>query len=225
MDPEELYKQYSSIEPQRLLKLVNGVKEPAVSLLLPSITVSDRVWENDSKPQSLVRLNGVFVISRGKNRGFIDQKELNGARWVSYKYLHKYPLRFKTKEGNKVVITVIHPISTVKLRIDNDNIQANINVRVRANVVDIDAGSKVTAVEIKQIAKQIMEKQIRTDYETAKINHLDIYKLDDILYRKHNREWQKYRSNEQGALSKINLGEVNVDLRITHSTSYKLPNT
>ncbi|MNO84637.1 hypothetical protein D3C76_759840 [compost metagenome] len=26
MDPEELYKQYSSVEPQRLLKLVNGVK-------------------------------------------------------------------------------------------------------------------------------------------------------------------------------------------------------
>ncbi|MBA9087122.1 Ger(x)C family germination protein [Fontibacillus solani] len=225
MDPEELYKQYSSVEPQRLLKLVNGVKEPAASLLLPSITVTDSVWENDNKPQSLVKLNGVYVISRGKNRGFIDQKQLNGARWVSYKYMHKYPLRFKTKEGKKVVINVIHPVSTVKLRIANDNIQANINVRVRANVVDIDAGSRVTAVEIKQIAKQMMEKQIRTDYESAKANNLDIYKLDDFLYRMHNREWQKYRSNEHGALSKINLGEVNIDLRVTHSTSYKLSNS
>ncbi|MNW40474.1 Spore germination protein B3 precursor [compost metagenome] len=225
MDPEELYKQYSSVEPQRLLKLVNGVKEPAASLLLPSITVTDSVWENDNKPQSLVKLNGVYVISRGKNRGFIDQKQLNGARWVSYKYMHKYPLRFKTKEGKKVVINVIHPVSTVKLRIANDNIQANINVRVRANVVDIDAGSRVTAVEIKQIAKQMMEKQIRKDYESAKANNLDIYKLDDFLYRMHNREWQKYRSNEHGALSKINLGEVNIDLRVTHSTSYKLSNS
>ncbi|SDF15499.1 germination protein, Ger(x)C family [Fontibacillus panacisegetis] len=225
MDPEELYKQYSSVEPQRLLKLVNGVKEPAASLLLPSITVTDSVWENDNKPQSLIKLNGVYVISRGKNRGFIDQKQLNGARWVSYKYMHKYPLRFETKEGKKVVINVIHPVSTVKLRIANDNIQANINVRVRANVVDIDAGSRVTAVEIKQIAKQMMEKQIRTDYESAKANNLDIYKLDDFLYRMHNREWQKYRSNEHDALSKINLGEVNIDLRVTHSTSYKLSNS
>ncbi|MNC53358.1 hypothetical protein D3C75_1027600 [compost metagenome] len=70
-----------------------------------------------------------------------------------------------------------------------------------------------------------MEKQIRSDYESAKASNLDIYKLDDSLYRMHNREWQKYRSNEQGALSKITLGEVNVDLRITHSTSYKLPNS
>lgn len=167
----------------------------------------------------------MYVISRGKNGGFIDQKQLNGALWVSYKYMHKYPLQFKTKEGKRVVVHVIHPRSTVKLHVMNDNIQANINVHVRANVVGIDAGSNVTAVEIKQLAEQTIEKKIRTDFESAQRQHLDIYNLDDVVYRKHNQEWQKYRSNKYGSLSKINLSEVKVNLRVTHSTSYKLPNT
>ncbi|MNI95004.1 hypothetical protein D3C73_1532020 [compost metagenome] len=69
-----------------------------------------------------------------------------------------------------------------------------------------------------------MEQQIRSDFETAKTRQLDIYKIDDILYRKHNRLWKKYNSSKQHSISRTNLGDVNVDLKVTHSTSYKLKN-
>lgn len=224
MDPEEIYKQYSAIEPQKIIKLLNGVKEPAATVLLPSITIESNRWEEEKKPKSLTKLNGSYVISKGKNWGFVDQKGLNGARYVSYKHMYKYPLRLNIEEGKHVIMHVINTKSTIKIRTMNDKFQANIHVRAKANIVDIDAGSKVSAIEIKQIAEQVIEEQIRSYFESAKAQNLDIYNLEDVLYRKYNNEWKKLKGGKEPAISQMMLGDVAVDLKIIHSSSYKLTN-
>lgn len=225
MDPMEVYRQYSAIKPMRLIKLINGVNEPAVSALLPSIVYTETVWKNKTKPISLAELNGVYVITKGKSAGFIDSKQMNGIRFTSFnRKMYKYPLSLTMPDGTKAVLNIIDAKSNSRFDITSSRPLIRMKVKARANVVETAPNSETTAEIIKKLALKKIEHEIRNTFLEAQRKGLDVYGLEETLYRKHHAGWKQLKAaSATPVITRLNLDRVEIDLKVVHSTSYKLP--
>ncbi len=225
MDPMEVYRQYSAVEPVQMIKLVNGVNEPAARVLLPSVTSTNAVWQDKMEPISLVKLNGAYLISGGKNRGFVDSRSMGGIKYVAFKKMFKYPLTLNMPDGSLVVVNVVNSKSKTNLSIKSGVPAAHMKVKARIHVVEVAPSSKATAKKIKELAKAAIEQEIRTTFATAQQQNLDVFGLEKKLYRSHNSRWkQLHASSQESMISKLALDKVEVNIKVVHSTSYKLPN-
>lgn len=223
MDPMEVFKQYSSIEPIQLIKLINGINEPAGRALLPSITITDEVWKDYNDPINLVKLNGAFCISKGKSTGFMDMEHLNGVRYTSFRKMYKYPLTVDMPDGSHVVLNIVDSKSKSHFKIKAGVPVAGMKIKARIHVVEVNKESSATAQKIKELAQIAVAKEVRTTFAEARQKDIDIYGLEKKLYRKHNANWKRLSSGTSNSLiSKIDLGDVEVNLKVVHATSYKL---
>ncbi|WP_199925548.1 Ger(x)C family spore germination protein [Paenibacillus bouchesdurhonensis] len=225
MDPREVYEQLSTIEPLRLIKLMNGIREPAATVFLPSIKLTEQIWSKKNKPIPLVKLNGAYLISKGRSQGYLDNDLLSGARIVAFKNMYKYPLMLKLHQGGYVQLNILNSKPLVKVRLEGDKAHISIKVMVRAAVSEVVAQPEPTATEIKALATALLEEQIDKAFQTAKKQNKDIYGVEDILYRQFNNQWKKMTAGPQSQdhlLSSIELDNVDVDLKIMHSNTYKL---
>lgn len=76
-EPMRLYKQHSGYEPIRLHQLLDGLREPASVVLLPSVSTRNETWFNGDKTPPLVKMDGFYVISKSKVRGELgEQKQM-----------------------------------------------------------------------------------------------------------------------------------------------------
>lgn len=225
MDPMEVYRQYSAIKPMRLIKLINGVNEPADLALLPSIVYTETVWKNKTKPISLAELNGVYVITKGKSAGFFDSKQMNGVRYTSFnRKMYKYPLSLTMPDGTKAVLNIVDAKSRARFNITSGSPSVRMKVKARAHVVETAPDSDATAEIIEKLALAKIEHEIRSTFMEAKQQGLDLYGLEETLYRKHHAEWKQLKAASTApVISKLNLDRVEIDLKLVHSTSYKLP--
>ncbi|WP_410772093.1 Ger(x)C family spore germination protein [Fontibacillus sp. BL9] len=224
MDPMEVYRQYSAIEPVQLIKLVNGVNEPAARVLLPSVTSTDAVWKDKLEPISLVKLNGAYLISGGRNRGFVDTASMGGIKYASFKKMFKFPLTLSMPDGSLVVVNVVDSKSKTNFKIKSGVPSAHMKVKARIHVVEVAPTSEASAKKIKELATAAIEKEILNTFSAAKRKNLDVFGLEKKLYRSHNSNWKQLRGGSQEPLiSKLDLDELEVNLKVVHSTSYKLP--
>ncbi|WHX48381.1 Ger(x)C family spore germination protein [Paenibacillus woosongensis] len=225
MDPREVYEQLSTIEPLRLMKLINGIREPAATVLLPSIKLTDKVWSSKEKPISLVRLDGAYVISKGENKGYLDDGLLNGARWVAFKNMHRYPLLLKIKDGGQAQINILNSEPLVKVRLDGGQVKFTVKLKVTAAVSEVAGQPVPTSLQIKEAAAAQIKQQITGSFHAAKAKNIDIYGLEDMLYRRFNRQWKKMTAGPGGQdhlLSSFQLEDADVDVKLMHSSTYKL---
>ncbi|WP_055105924.1 Ger(x)C family spore germination protein [Paenibacillus ihumii] len=225
MDPREVYEQLSTVEPLRLIKLMNGIREPAATVLLPSIKLTDQVWSSKEKPISLVRLDGAYVISKGENKGFLNGGLLNGARWVAFKNMHRYPVLLKLKNGSQAQINIVDSKPSVKVRLDRGQVRFTVKIKVTAAVSEVAGQPAPTSLQIKEAASAQIKQQIIGNFHAAKAKKIDIYGIEDILYRKFNPQWKKMTAGPGGQdhlFSSLQLENTDVDVKLMHSSTYKL---
>ncbi|GAA0136505.1 Ger(x)C family spore germination protein [Paenibacillus sp. YSY-4.3] len=225
MDPREVYKQLSTIEPLRLIKLMNGIREPASTVCLPSIKLTDQVWSSKEKPISLVRLDGAYIISKGENKGHLDDGLLNGARWIAFKNMYRYPLLLKIKDGGQAQINILNSKPLVKVRFEGEKAKFTVKIKVKATVSEVTGHPEPNSLQIKEAAVDQIKKQIRNDFLAAKAKNIDIYGIEDILYRRFNKQWKKMTTSPEGQghlLSSLQLEDTDVEVTLMHSSTYKL---
>ncbi|MGG6310241.1 Ger(x)C family spore germination protein [Paenibacillus macerans] len=223
LEPKEIFRQYSFAEPIRLIKFMDGVKEPAVTALLPQISWTDEVWEENGEPVPQVKLTGAYAIAEGRNRGVVDQTMLQGARYVSFKRMSKYPLTLTLNDGSPVTLSIGSPKRDIRIGKGGTGNDVRIRVRLKAYITEIGASSRATAADISALAAKKIEEDIRRSFAAAKSKNIDIYNLEEKLYRYDQARWKRICAGGKPCISRLGLEEVNAEVEIAHSTSYKLP--
>ncbi|MDU4698606.1 MULTISPECIES: Ger(x)C family spore germination protein [Paenibacillus] len=224
LDPEEIFKQYSFMEPLRIIKLMNGVKEPATTTLLPLISYTDKVWKGNGEPVPQVKLAGAYAIAQGSNRGRVDPIMLQGARYVSFKRFDKFPLTLMLDDETAVALSIIH--SDPKVRFDARGTPPSVQIQVRVKTYITEAGSadEANAEKIRMLAKKQIEAEIRRSFTAAKAHNIDLFNLEEKLYRNDLARWKQLHSQGKPFISLVDFGEVNVQVEISHASSYKVQN-
>lgn len=224
LEPEELFKLYSFVEPIRLIKLMDGVKEPAVTRLLPLISWTDEVWKGEGKPIPQIKLVGAYAIAQGRNRGQVDPAMLQGARYVAFHRMISFPLPLSLEDGAPVTINIAHRNPDVQIGAGSDPIRINLNVRAKAYITEVGAGGGIAAARLRALAEETIEREIRRSFDIAKARHIDLYNLEEKLYRYDQARWKQLRSQGKSLISIMELDQVQAEVTLVHSSAYNLLN-
>lgn len=220
-EPREVYKQRSGIEPIRLQKLMNAVREPASSVLLPEISLSSRHWSTNQKNNPMMQLKGVFAIHRGASEGWLPEADMNGARLLTFSHINRFPLNLDASKGTPASLNLYNPSSSYSMHLENGKIIFNARATIHANITESSWKKGLDVKQMKAKAEQKLMRDIYEDFDKAQRKGIDLYHFEEWLYRHHYEIW-KQKSSGGPLLQNVHLGDVKVKVMIDHSNTYKM---
>ncbi|KAA8756563.1 Ger(x)C family spore germination protein [Paenibacillus sp. UASWS1643] len=221
-EPVKLYKQHSAFEPIRLHELLDGFREPASVILLPSITDKNKTWFNGDKAPPLIRTDGFFVISNGRSQGKVAGKDADGTRFVNYNHVYQYPL-YVYKNGSKtpdLTLRLHNPQTKISSRKVGNGVTFDLTTSVKSVIVE-DNGSHNSPRTMEKAAEEQIESEIRTTFQKNKSRNIDSYGLAEHLYRHDLAVWKELVQQRADPIKQFNLGKVEVHVKILNASTYK----
>nr|WP_275440342.1 Ger(x)C family spore germination protein [Paenibacillus sp. ACRRY] len=221
-EPIKLYKQFSAFEPIRLHQLLDGFREPSSVILLPSITNRNQTWFNGDKNPPLVKTDGFFVITNGKNQGKVSGEDADGTRFVNYDHVYQYPL-YVYKSGRKLpdlTLRLHDPHTKVSARMEGSGVTFDLSTSVKGVIIEEHVSHQSPQMMEEAAGKQI-ESEIRDTFEKTKSRQIDSYGLVEHLYRHDLALWKEYVQNRADPIQRFKLGKVNVHVKILNASTYK----
>ncbi|MEO2205637.1 Ger(x)C family spore germination protein [Paenibacillus pabuli] len=221
-EPIKLYKQFSAFEPIRLHQLLDGFREPASVILLPSITNKNQTWFNGDENPPLVKTDGFFVISNGKNQGKVSGEDADGTRFVNYDHVYQYPL-YVYKSGGKLpdlTLRLHDPHTKISARTEGSGVTFDLSTSVKGIIVE-EHVSHQSPQTMEEAAEKQIESAIRTTFEKNKSRQIDSYGFVEHLYRHDLALWKKEVQHRADPIKRFKLGKVNVHVKILNASTYK----
>ncbi|PAD28188.1 Ger(x)C family spore germination protein [Paenibacillus sp. 7523-1] len=221
-EPIKLYKQFSAFEPIRLHQLLDGFREPASVILLPSITNRNHTWFNGDENPPLVKTDGFFVITDGKNQGKVSGEDADGTRFVNYDHVYQYPL-YVYKSGGKLpdlTLRLLDPHTKVSARMEGSGVTFDLSTSVKGIIIE-EHVSHQSPQMMEEAAEKQIESAIRTTFEKNKSRQIDSYGFVEHLYRHDLALWKKEVQHRADPIKRFKLGKVNVHVKILNASTYK----
>ncbi|MEK4433711.1 Ger(x)C family spore germination protein [Paenibacillus sp. FSL K6-2862] len=221
-EPIKLYKQFSAFEPIRLHQLLDGFREPASVILLPSITNRNHTWFNGDENPPLVKTDGFFVITDGKNQGKVSGEDADGTRFVNYDHVYQYPL-YVYKSGGKLpdlTLRLLDPHTKVSARMEGSGVTFDLSTSVKGIIIE-EHVSHQSPQTMEEAAEKQIESAIRTTFEKNKSRQIDSYGFVEHLYRHDLALWKKEVQHRADPIKRFKLGKVKVHVKILNASTYK----
>ncbi|MDR6125257.1 spore germination protein KC [Bacillus sp. SLBN-46] len=217
-NPDDIYKQSSSIKPIQLFELDRKLSEPAFTTHIPYLSVAKKTWEENRKEHPVVYINGSGFLNGKKYVGFLSRNDLLGDRWMTRKIKRT---KLSIKEENKTI--VVGPTINIKSKISpvmlNNKVKFTIDVKADFKTTEIL--KQKTSKELKKLAEKEIRKQIEETYKKGLADHIDIYELSDVLYKQKNKEWKKIAQNGVIPLEPDTINKINVNVTVLNTEQLK----
>lgn len=215
--PSQIYTQRSFILPVYGFKLIAQFNEAGSPIMLPSITVAKGDWTEDQKKKSMLRINGAYFFRKLDMIGWLSENDLAGYRWLQQK-LERSPINVPDNSNPAVALVLTKPRFKVTTVFDGE-IKYNIRVRLKAYLDEMTRD--ITEKEIEDQAAQVIREEIMSTYKKGLRLKADIFKLDEVLYRKHPKKWREYHARGDFLLKPESINEIDVKVSLLHTGKYK----
>jgi Ger(x)C family germination protein len=219
-EPTSIYRQSSDVEPIHLQRLMNGIREPASTVLVPSITSQNRIWTNAGKQPPLTRTDGIFVVSKNTLYGYVPESKIRGTRYVKFYRVFRYPMTVNLQDSGSVLLLIRNPRTSVEIRPEGEELQVSIDIISRANMIEKNTDESVSIRDISKAGAQKIENEIKASFEQGQKENMDLFGLEEELYRKLNAVWKQAHDSGEPLLPRFKLKEVHVRLEINHANTY-----
>ena len=215
-NPEQHYRQRSLVAPVRLQNFVMDSNEKAKIGYIPELSVRDDQWKENHRAQELLKYSGIQLYDHSHYYGRMGLDEIQGLPWLNR---HTVRLPLDLFDGDRLVAVVVaeEPEYDIKPTVQHGKAYFDISVKVKVGVNELHAD--VTERELRRMAQQKIEDQIRETYQLALEKNADIYNLGESLYRKNPNVWKRVASGNM--LSKDSLRTVHVDAQLVYAGRYK----
>lgn len=219
-EPTSIYRQSSDVEPVHIQRLMNAVREPASTVLIPSITSKNRIWTNDGKQPPLSRTDGIFVVSKNTMQGYVPEPKIRGTRYVKFYRVFRYPMVVNIRDSGSVLLLIRNPRTSVEIRPEGEELQVSIDIISRANMIEKNTDESVSFQDITEAGTQKIKDEIKASFEQGQRENMDLFGLEEELYRKSNAIWKEAHDSGEPLLPRFKLKEVHVRLEINHANTY-----
>ncbi|SDN37900.1 germination protein, Ger(x)C family [Paenibacillus sp. yr247] len=219
MQPVDNYRQRSLINPIRLFKVTVGLREPGNTVMMPSLAISKDVWKKNEKPDPKLEVSGVYALGKNDHVEWLSEDQFKGARWVE-KSTARTPLVVFLNGKAAQFVSIQKPEARITPWMKGDQLLFDIHIKGKAVIAEILEMVDEETLQ-KQIAKQIA-KEIEQTFKLGKSRNTDVYQLEHVLYRHAFSKWSKLTGNGEKPLEEYQLGDIKVEVRLTHSGMLKM---
>ncbi|RFB35371.1 Ger(x)C family spore germination protein [Brevibacillus sp. VP] len=219
-NPEEPFKQNSIIEPIRFHRFVYEVREPGLTLLLPSLSITQKEWKKDQKKTPQFKIDGVYAIKAGTNGGWFPETQLSGLRWMTPTTVQSFV--HLDREGKPLAdLAFSKPKHKVKFTFDQSG-QLRFSIYVDVHGFIDELSEKTDMEELRKRAEQKIKQEIRDTYQNGIKKGIDLYSLKNNLYKQDIQTWKRLSESNKITLTKASLKTIQVHVSLDHSGLYRL---
>lgn len=176
-NPLNSHEQESLVEPINLRRLIIGLNEPSHEVKIPLIALN-KDWKTPKETSDATEITGIGVISKDEFKGYIQGDQVMGIQWMSDGTVRD-DLTTKLDEGDNNYVT----ISLKKIHVKKCPIVTNKD-NVKFDVTIDGIHGKITDQEIREAVIDQVQKDVKSTYEEALKQNMDIYRLPEEPYRK-----------------------------------------
>ncbi|WP_261302727.1 Ger(x)C family spore germination protein [Paenibacillus andongensis] len=219
MQPEDNYLQRSFIRPLKLFRFAAQTREPGNTVMMPTLAIRKDVWVKNEKPDPKLEVSGVYAIAKKNHVEWLSEDQFKGARWLENSTV-RTPMVVYINGEAKQSVTIQKPKARITPRMNGDHPLFDIHIEAKAVVAElienVDEGTLKN-----QISKQIIE-EIDQTFKQGRKHDTDIYQLEHVLYKQAFPEWSKLTTNGEKPLENYQLGDIKVDIQLSHSGMLKM---
>jgi len=189
-NPLNSYEQDSFIEPINVRKLIIQLNEPSHIVLMPYVTEKEN-WHTERGVDASYNIEGVALVTPTGFKGYLKKDAANGLQWITNESITNY---LSTKiDGSDFTFSNKNKKVKIVPKVDGTNVKFDINISVSTIVNSFDVNVSENA--IRQAVKKGIEKEVLETYKLGLEKNSDVYRLSEVLYRKHVGVWKKLQKN------------------------------
>ncbi|MCM3628420.1 Ger(x)C family spore germination protein [Paenibacillus glycanilyticus] len=222
-NPKVLHNQLSFIPPIRLSTVLANAEEHGETDLIPLLILKPNTWEDDKKSQTVLQMDGAYVLNKGYAEKKFTEKQLDGVRWVNSKTRRAVlPI---IREGKRIgSVLILKPKKKTEVAIREGKPEITIGLKFTGIVEEVLAPSAVK--QFKEIAEKAIQEEVIQTYRTGIANHSDVFGFGQYLYRRDPSAWKSLTAassaNNGLILTEDSLRSVKVTVNLAHSGMYDM---
>lgn len=210
-DPTNSIKQSSLIQPINFREILIHLDEPSHSAILPFIEISEN-WSTDKGPDTVYSIESVVLVNlQDAYKGHLKGDDVRGLQWMTDKTVRSEITIKMDGFADPYVTNVVQDIKpTIRPIIQEDSIHFELDVKCVVEGVESE-DQEIMEKLIKKV-EETMEKEIETTYKAALKMDVDVFRLSEVVYRKHNKAWKKMNKDGVIPLDENSIRSINVDV-------------
>lgn len=210
-DPTNSIKQSSLIQPINFREILIHLDEPSHSAILPFIEISEN-WSTDKGPDTVYSIESVVLVNlQDAYKGHLKGDDVRGLQWMTDKTVRSEITIKMDGFADPYVTNVVQDIKpTIRPIIQEDSIHFELDVKCVVEGVESE-DQEIMEKLIKKV-EETMEKEIETTYKAALKMDVDVFRLSEVVYRKHNKAWKKMNKDGVIPLDENSIRSINVEI-------------
>ncbi|WP_164779609.1 Ger(x)C family spore germination protein [Paenibacillus kobensis] len=213
--PQDTYAQHSFIAPIQGHKAIAWMNEPAQPLMIPSLSITKNVWNEDEKHVPMFKISGAYFFNDKRLSGWLSDNELKGVRWAQHD-LEKAFIQIPEKGSPVAMVELEKPIYSIRPVTTGSKVQYDVKVRVRGKLSELIKEASIQKLE--QMSEETIKEQIQVTYLNGLRANCDVFKLREQLYRNHPQTWKRLKNQP---LDEQSLRHIRVSVSIVNTGKYK----
>jgi Ger(x)C family germination protein len=211
--PNGNYEQHSLISPMKLVEFAALINEPSMSIIVPTLGLNDELWKKDDEFMPMMNVNGAFLFYKAKKPQWLSKDDLKGLRWVDRNTEHT-PLSLNEKNGKiKALLQIEDPNIKIHSKASKSGIpKFNMNIKLHATVTQLN--SQVSNKILQNEAEKEIKKEIRTTFLKGISKKLDVFHLEEELFRNNYKSWKTITKKNKFQLTSKSLGTIKVKVTV-----------
>lgn len=215
--PNGNYEQHSIISPMKFVEFAALFNEPSTSFIVPTLGLNDELWKKDDENMPMMIVNGAFLFNKAKKTQWISKNDLIGLRWDDQN-TERSPLSLNEKNGKngklKALLQIENPIIKIHSKVSKSGVpEFNMNIKLHATVTELN--SQVSNKLLQNKAEKKIKKEIRTTFLKGVSKKLDIFHLEEEMFRNNYKSWKSITKNNKFQLTSKSLGTIKVKVTVT----------
>ncbi|MCR2802469.1 Ger(x)C family spore germination protein [Paenibacillus soyae] len=214
--PRPHEKDYTFAKAQTMQSLVQQLKEPAETSLLPALDATQSYWKHGKKTMNTQLISGVFVLNDYLYKGYAPEDRVKGIRWINEDF--QRVVLMAEKDGNRATVAIVRSRPKIRATI-GETPRFELTVKLMGSIVELEG--EMIKDEIKAIIEKNVREEIEAAYRYGAGNSMDLFGLEHALYRYHNGYWKQHVKDKNWKIEPDQLN-VKVIMNVADSGKFEL---
>ncbi|MGG0177808.1 Ger(x)C family spore germination protein [Gottfriedia acidiceleris] len=212
--PNVNYEEHSIISPMKMVEFAALYNEPSSSIIVPTVGLNEELWKKDDEKMPMLNVNGAFVFHNAKKTQWISKDDLIGLRWIDQNTVMT-PLSLNENNGKlKALLPIKKPNIKIQSKVSKSGVpKFNLTIKAHASVSQLN--SKISNRALQNKAENEIKKEIRTTYLKGLSKDLDVFHLEEEMFRNNYKSWKSIKKNNKFPLTSDSLGTIKVKITVT----------
>ncbi|PWV95340.1 Ger(x)C family germination protein [Paenibacillus cellulosilyticus] len=216
--PDPTYDQRSFIKPVYGHQTIARINEPGQPTMVPSLTITKEVWNEDAKRAPLLSISGAYFFNEKVLSGWLSSDDLKGSRWIQ-KGLSQAFIQVPNKDEAVASLSLYKPKYRIRPVINGSEVRYDIEVRIKGNLSELVQNTSIPKLE--SMAQDVIKQEIQETYRKGIAAHCDVFNLEETLYRNYPKVWRSQHRTAPSQLSEESLRNITVKVDIRNTGKYK----